>query len=88
MIKETTNEYLLESGVYLHPYCTEDYWLALEGKHMLHIFMDLVGPEQVSPHYQSMKEYGKWFTYFFITVAFYVNMRNHFNHTFGYCMVN
>ena len=45
MLKETTNEHLPEHGVYRHPYCTEEFPLAIEGRHMMRVFMDLVGPE-------------------------------------------
>ena len=88
MIKEDTDEHLPKDGVYRHPYCNEDYPLAIEARHMIRAFLDSVGPEQVSPHYQSVEEYGKWFTYFLISVGFCVSMRDHFNHAFGYCILN
>lgn len=49
---------------------------------------EFLGPEQLSPHYQSFEEYGKWFTYFLLSFAFCFNMRDHYNHAFGVAMTN
>jgi hypothetical protein len=66
-----------EQGIYKHPYCTDEYPLTLHSDHLVRDVMKLLGPEQVSPHFQSIEEFGKWFNYFFVGLVFTVSMRSH-----------
>ena len=79
---------LPEDGIYKHPYCTKEHPLWLHSDDIVRDVMKVVGPEQVSPHFQSIEEFGKWFNYFFIGLMFTVSMRSHQNHAFGYCFLN
>mmetsp|Transcript_13436 Transcript_13436/g.25313 ORF Transcript_13436/g.25313 Transcript_13436/m.25313 type:complete len:371 (+) Transcript_13436:1665-2777(+) len=87
LARETT-ENLPEGGIYKHPYCTIDKPLSLHGDDMARSMMQVVGPEHVSPHFNSIEEFGKWFNYFFVGLAFTLSMRSHQNHAFGYCVLN
>jgi len=87
-LEKENNDRLPKDGVYKHPYCTEEYPIALHGNHLFRNLMETLGPEQVSPHFNSIEEFGKWFNYFFVFLAFTVSMRSHQNHAFGYCALN
>lgn len=87
-ISRETQEYLPPGGIYKHPYCTVDKPLSLHGDDMVRVMMEVTGPEHVSPHFNSIEEFGKWFNYFFVGLAFTISMRSHQNHAFGYCVLN
>ena len=82
------NDLRLPKQVYKHPYCTDDAPLSVQPRHTARIAMELMGPEPVSPHYQSILEFGKWYNYFFIGLIFTIAMRSHHNHAFGYVVLN
>ncbi|OMJ69054.1 hypothetical protein SteCoe_33323 [Stentor coeruleus] len=82
------NDLRLPKELYKHPYCTEDHPITLHPRHTFRIVMELLGPEQVSPHFQSVLEYSKWYNYFFIGLIFTVAMRSHHNHAWGYVVLN
>lgn len=88
LLKKQATESLPKGGIYKHPYCTPEFPLMLRDIDNFRVASELVGPEQVSPHFQSVEEFGRWFTYFFIALAMCVNMRTHHNHAFGYAIVN
>jgi hypothetical protein len=87
-LQRETDQNLPRDGIYKHPYCTVDKPLALHGDDMVRVMMHVVGPEQVSPHFNSIEEFGKWFNYFFVGLFFTISMRSHQNHAFGYCVLN
>ena len=87
-IKKTSTEFLPKGGVYKHPYCTVEHPLMMRREDTFRIMCELMGPEMVSPHFQSVEEFGKWFNYFFIGLIFTISMRSHHNHAFGYCVLN
>jgi hypothetical protein len=82
------NDLRLPKELYKHPYCTTDHPLYLTPQHSLRISLELIGPEMVSPHYQSFMEYGKWYNYFFIGLIFTIAMRSNHNHAFGYVVLD
>lgn len=85
---EKENSLNIPRQFYKHPYCTEEYPLSTNPDHTMRIMMEILGPEMVSPHYQSIMEFGKWYNYFFIGVIFTLAMRDHHNHAFGYVVFN
>jgi hypothetical protein len=87
-LAKQNDERLPEGGIYKHPYCTDEHPIALHGDHMFRTMLEVMGPEQVSPHFQPIEEFGKWFNYFFVFLGFTVAMRSHQNHAFGYCVLN
>ena len=82
------NDLHLPKELYKHPYCTEDAPLNLHPHTTARAVMEFVGPEPVSPHYQSIFEFGKWYNFFFMGLIFTISMRRHHNHAFGYVALN
>lgn len=82
------NDEHLPKEFYKHPYCTTEHPMAVNPNHTTRILLELFGPEMVSPHYQSIMEFGKWYNYFFIGVIFTIAMRDHHNHAWGYSVLN
>lgn len=74
--------------LYKHPYCTTEHPLSVNPLHTTRIMMELMGPEPVSPHFQSIFEFGKWYNFFFMGLIFAIAMRSHHNHAFGFTLVN
>jgi len=87
-LKKANSENLPKDGVYKHPYCTIHHPLMIQREDTFRALCELLGPEMVSPHYQSVEEFGRWFNYFFIGLIFTISMRSHNNHAFGYCVMN
>jgi len=87
-LAKENDEKMPAGGFYKHPYCTDEHPLALNSDHILRDAMRLVGPEQVSPHYDSIEEFGKYFNYFFLFGGFLVCMRSHHNHAFGFVVLD
>lgn len=87
-ISKAINEHLPKDGVYKHPYCTVHHPLMIRREDTFRAMCELLGPEQVSPHFQSVEEFGRWFSYLFIGMLFLIAMRSHNNHAFGYCVFN
>lgn len=85
---EKENSLNIPKQFYKHPYCTEEHPLTANPNHTARIVMELVGPEMVSPHFESIFEFGKWYNYFFVGVLFCIAMRDHNNHAFGYVMID
>lgn len=77
MLAAQNDDKLPRDGIYKHPYCTKEHPLYLTSDDLVRDFMKIVGPEQVSPHYQSFEEFGKWFNYFFIFFGFNIALRSH-----------
>jgi hypothetical protein len=82
------NDLRLPKQLYKHPYCTKEVPLTLNPDDTAKIMLEISGPEQVSPHYESFMEFGKWYNYFFLGVIFSVSMRSHHNHAFGFVTLN
>ena len=87
-LKKVNDENLPKNGVYKHPYCTIQHPLMIRREDTFRVLCELLGPEQVSPHFQAVEEFGRWFNYFFIGLIFTISMRSHNNHAFGYCVMN
>ncbi|CAG9325886.1 unnamed protein product [Blepharisma stoltei] len=87
LLKEN-DEKLPKAGVYKHPYCTEEFPISIHGDYLYRIILKTVGPEPVSPHFDSIEEFGKWFNYFFLFLGFCIVMRSHQNHAFGFVVFN
>jgi hypothetical protein len=82
------NKEFMPKEFYKHPYCTTDFPMMTSPNHTTRIVLEVLGPEMVSPHYQSILEFGKWYNYFFIGVLFTIAMRDHHNHAWGYSVLN
>ena len=82
------NDQHLPKELYRHPYCTEDHPQTLHPRHSARIAMEFLGPEPVSPHYQNIMEFGKWYNFFFMGLIFAIAMRTNHNHAFGYVVYN
>lgn len=51
---------------YVHPYHTEDSPLVWSKVKYMKVFLDLVGPEQVSPHYETLSKSRKGLIFLFL----------------------
>lgn len=87
-LAKDNDDKLPKDGVYKHPYCTVDFPLAMHFDHLYRLVLKSAGPEPVSPHFDSIEEFGKWFNYFFIFFGFCTVLKSHHNHAFGYVVTD